>query len=92
MKLAGAPISWCVCEVPGWGAVLPPHDVLADMSELGLRATELGPPDYLPTDPDDLRDVEQPVGTLSGGERQCVAWRARTSLDQPADPRCPLTR
>jgi hypothetical protein len=51
MKLAGAPISWGVCEVPGWGAVLPPHDVLADMSELGLRATELGPPDYLPTDP-----------------------------------------
>ncbi|GAA3460798.1 TIM barrel protein [Saccharothrix longispora] len=57
MKLAGAPISWGVCEVPGWGRVLDPGTVLAQMSALGLRATELGPPDYLPDDPDVLRGL-----------------------------------
>ena len=24
-KIAGAPISWGVCEVPGWGYQLPPR-------------------------------------------------------------------
>ncbi len=47
MKLAGAPISWGVCEVPGWGAQLTPHRVLAEMRELGLTATEYGPVGYL---------------------------------------------
>ncbi|WP_367134335.1 TIM barrel protein [Saccharothrix sp. HUAS TT1] len=54
MKIAGAPISWGVCEVPGWGRVLEPATVLDQMASLGLRATELGPPDYLPTDPAEL--------------------------------------
>lgn len=46
-KVAAAPISWGVCEVPGWGRVLEADHVLAEMAELGLRATELGPPGYL---------------------------------------------
>ncbi|SDF59904.1 inosose dehydratase [Lentzea fradiae] len=54
-KIAGAPISWGVCEVPGWGDVLPPETVLSEMRELGLAATELGPPDYLPADPGALK-------------------------------------
>jgi inosose dehydratase len=49
-RLAGAPISWGVCEVPGWGLQLPPERVLAEMAELGLRATELGPLGWLPLD------------------------------------------
>jgi inosose dehydratase len=48
--LAGAPISWGVCEVPGWGRQLPPERVLAEMASLGLAATELGPIGYLPLD------------------------------------------
>ena len=36
MKIAGAPISWGVCEVPGWGYQLSPRRVLAEMSEVGL--------------------------------------------------------
>jgi inosose dehydratase len=28
-RLAAAPISWGVCEVPGWGLQLPPERVLA---------------------------------------------------------------
>ena len=54
-RLAGAPISWGVCEVPGWGRQLPPDRVLAEMAGLGLTATELGPLGYLPEDPKALR-------------------------------------
>jgi len=49
-RLAGAPISWGVCEVPGWGYQLEPDRVLSEMAGLGLPATELGPDGYLPTD------------------------------------------
>ncbi|MEU4738941.1 TIM barrel protein [Actinosynnema sp. NPDC023658] len=66
--MAGAPISWGVCEVPGWGAVLDPRTVLAEMASLGLRATELGPPDYLPADPRALRALLDEHGlALVGG-------------------------
>jgi inosose dehydratase len=54
-KLAGAPISWGVCEIPGWGRMLPPERVLAEMATLGLSATEMGPVGYLPSDPAPLR-------------------------------------
>ena len=56
-RVAGAPISWGVCEVPGWGVELPVERVLAEMQELGLQATELGSDGYLPTEPDALRAV-----------------------------------
>ena len=54
-KLAGAPISWGVCEVPGWGRMLPPERVLAEMASLGLTATEMGPVGYLPPEAGDVR-------------------------------------
>ena len=50
-KIAGAPISWGVCEVPGWGYQLGPDRVLAEMREVGLTATELGPEGFLPGQP-----------------------------------------
>lgn len=50
-KVAAAPISWGVCEVPGWGVQLPAHRVLAEMRDLGLAATEFGPDGFLPGDP-----------------------------------------
>lgn len=50
-RLAGAPISWGVCEVPGWGWQLDPVTVLSQMQELGLVATEFGPDGFLPEDP-----------------------------------------
>jgi inosose dehydratase len=53
-RLAGAPISWGVCEVPGWGTMLPPEVVLADMQALGLHGTEIGAEGFLPRDPDRL--------------------------------------
>ena len=50
-KIAGAPISWGVCEVPGWGYQLGPDRVLKEMREVGLLATELGPEGFLPSEP-----------------------------------------
>ena len=50
-KIAGAPISWGVCEVPGWGYQLSPERVLTEMREVGLTATEFGPDGFLPSDP-----------------------------------------
>jgi inosose dehydratase len=50
-KIAGAPISWGVCEVPGWGYQLRPERVLAEMRGIGLTATELGPEGFLPGEP-----------------------------------------
>jgi inosose dehydratase len=47
-RIAGAPISWGVCEVPGWGHQLSPGRVLGEMRELGLAATEFGPDGFLP--------------------------------------------
>ena len=51
-RIAGAPISWGVCEVPGWGHQLSPDQVLREMADLGLTATEFGPDGFLPTAPD----------------------------------------
>jgi inosose dehydratase len=50
-RVAGAPISWGVCEVPGWGHQLHVDRVLAEMRSVGLTATEFGPDGYLPADP-----------------------------------------
>jgi inosose dehydratase len=55
-RLAGAPISWGVCEVPGWGRMLPPERVFGEMAALGLRATELGPIGYLPYEAAAIRE------------------------------------
>lgn len=56
-RIAGAPISWGVCEVPGWGHQLAPARVLAEMQDVGLAATELGPDGFLPSDPGAMADV-----------------------------------
>jgi inosose dehydratase len=56
-RIAGAPISWGVCEVPGWGYQLPPARVLAEMHDVGIAATELGPDGFLPADASAKADV-----------------------------------
>lgn len=52
-RVAGAPICWGVCEVPGWGLQLDPDTVLTQMRDLGLVATEYGPDGFLPELPQD---------------------------------------
>ncbi|MFD5541961.1 sugar phosphate isomerase/epimerase family protein [Streptomyces sp. NPDC127079] len=56
-RIAGAPISWGVCEVPGWGHQLTPERVLKEMREVGLAATEFGPDGFLPAAPDAMAKV-----------------------------------
>ncbi|UQU64368.1 TIM barrel protein [Couchioplanes caeruleus] len=62
MKIAGAPISWGVCEVPGWGHQLPAGRVLREMREIGLTATEFGPDGFLPSD-----DILREIGLIAVG-------------------------
>lgn len=57
VRIAGAPISWGVCEVPGWGHQMNPDRVLTEMASLGLTATEFGPIGFLPEDPQARKDV-----------------------------------
>jgi inosose dehydratase len=66
LRIAGAPISWGVCEVPGWGYQLSSARVLTEMREAGLTATELGPDGFLPADPAELTTM------LSGYGLSCV--------------------
>lgn len=54
-RVATAPISWGVCEMPGWGYQLPAERVLEEMAAAGFTHTELGAIGYLPTDPVELR-------------------------------------
>jgi inosose dehydratase len=56
-RIAGAPISWGVCEVPGWGYQLPSDRVLHEMREVGMAATELGPEGFLPPQPEAMAHV-----------------------------------
>lgn len=66
-KIAGAPISWGVCEVPGWGYQLSPERVLAEMCDAGLGATELGPEGFLPADADALAVLLREYGLSCAG-------------------------
>ena len=56
-RLAGAPISWGACEVPGWGVMPDPERVLSQMASVGLRGTELGPPGFFAPHPRALRET-----------------------------------
>jgi inosose dehydratase len=77
-RVAGAPISWGVCEVPGWGVQLEAERVLRELCALGLAATELGPPGFLPTDPARLRALLESHGL------QLVAAFVAAVLHDPA--------
>ena len=43
--------------MPGWGYQLQPDRVLAEMREVGLAATELGPDGFLPSQPEAMARV-----------------------------------
>lgn len=56
-RVATAPISWGVCELPGWGHQLPVTRVLGEMVELGFTHTELGSAGWLPDESAALRQT-----------------------------------
>lgn len=61
-RIGNAPISWGVCEIPGWGPQLPYERVLDEMKAAGYEGTELGPWGFLPTDPGVLGQALQSRG------------------------------
>ena len=76
-KLAGAPITWGVSEVPGWGRQLDRERVLSEIARAGFRATELGPPGFLPADPAGVRSCLSAHGLeLVGGFVSAILHRA----------------
>ena len=77
MRLAAAPISWGVCEVPGWGYQLDRDRVLDDAARLGLKDIEAGPPGFLPSDASEAREVVGRRGMrVIGGFVTAVLHRA----------------
>jgi inosose dehydratase len=89
VRIAGAPISWGVCEVPGWGHQLGADRVLAEMRDAGLSATELGPDGFLPSEPGEL------TALLGSNGLSCVGMFVPVLLhdadhDPLADIVCPL--
>ena len=56
-RIAGAPVSWGVIEIPDWGYQMPADRVLREASSLGLTAVEAGPEGLLPDDPAGVRDL-----------------------------------
>jgi inosose dehydratase len=51
-RIAAAPISWGISEVPDWGFQLSTERVLGEMRELGYTASELGAEGFLPPRPE----------------------------------------
>ena len=76
-RIAGAPISWGVCEVPGWGWQQDSATVLSQMREVGLVATEFGPDGFLPDEP------EAKAKTLAGSRLRAVGGFVPVVLHDP---------
>jgi len=84
-RIAGAPISWGVCEVPDWGYQMIPERVLGEMSKIGLTATELGPDGFLPQDPSQLHDLLGGYNLeMVAGFVPAVLYRAELLADELA--------
>ncbi|MFF2654413.1 TIM barrel protein [Streptomyces sp. NPDC058045] len=85
-RIAGAPISWGVCEVPGWGHQLAPEVVLRRMREVGLAATEFGPDGFLPEAP------AEKAATLAAHGLRAVGQFVPAVLHQPGHDPLPQVR
>src|SRR5215207_6448520 len=75
-RVAGAPISWGVCEVPGWGYQMDAERVLDEAAGLGLTALEAGPDGFFPGKPQEMADLLSEHGLeLVGGFVPAVLHR-----------------
>ncbi|MCP3934978.1 MAG: TIM barrel protein [Actinomycetia bacterium] len=81
-RTSAAPISWGVCEVPGWGLELPVERVLCEMATAGFTATELGSAGYLPSDPIELSSLLGRHGLTLSGAFVPLALHSRSGLAQ----------
>jgi inosose dehydratase len=76
-RVAGAPISWGVCEVPGWGYQMEAERVLDEAARLGLTALEAGPDGFLPGEPEEMAEM------LSGHGLELVGGFVPAVLHRP---------
>lgn len=77
-RVAGAPISWGVNEVSGWGYQMDVEWVLDEAASLGLPAIEAGPEGFLPGDPAEASRLLDEYGLrLVGGFVPVVLHRAQ---------------
>lgn len=89
-RIAGAPITWGVCEVDGWGYQMPFERVLREAAYIGLPALELGPPGFLPGDPEEVKRLLsthglRPVaGFLSAVLHRPECWNVAAATVQAA--------
>ncbi|MGH3320907.1 MAG: TIM barrel protein [Streptosporangiaceae bacterium] len=85
-RIAAAPISWGVCEVPGWGHQMSTERVLGEMRDLGLSATEAGPDGFLPSEASRLCESLDRYGLrLVGGFLPLVLHGDRRRWRPPLD-------
>ena len=88
-RVATAPISWGICDMPAWGHQLPVESVLTEMAAAGFTHTELGQLGYLPTKPGELRATLGRHGlSLLGGFVPLVLHeteRITVTLDEAVD-------
>ena len=56
-RVAGAPISWGVNEVEGWGYQMSAERVLEEAASLGLSAIEAGAEGVFPEDPPEASPI-----------------------------------
>lgn len=67
-RVAGAPVSWGIIEVPDWGYQMPADRVLREAASLGLQAMEAGPEVFLGADPTAVAEALRGHGlSLVGG-------------------------
>lgn len=67
-RVAGAPVSWGVIEIPDWGYQMSAERVLREAASLGLAAVEAGPEGLLPRDPAEVAELLAGYGLgLVGG-------------------------
>ena len=56
-RVAGAPISWGVIEIPDWGYQMQADRLLREANSIGLEAMEAGPEGFLPSDPAEVKGL-----------------------------------
>lgn len=68
VRIAGAPISWGIIEIPDWGYQMSADRVLREAASVGLEAMEAGPEVFLPPDPAEVSAAlsEHGLGLVGG--------------------------
>ena len=84
-RVAGAPVSWGIIEVPNWGYQMPAGRVLQEAASLGLEAMEAGPEEFLPDDAARVAEVLSGYGlSLVGGFVPAVLHEPHAQEEQLA--------